>query len=67
MGAPLATMTFIAVLTSPVGLDLYVIQGISRGTIPIGEVIVGCLPFVGTMLVLIAMPETALWLPSVLK
>lgn len=61
----------IAVLTPPVGLNLYVIQGISRGSISIGEVIYGCMPFVASMLVLIAlliaMPETATWLPGAMK
>ena len=61
----------IAVLTPPVGLNLYVIQGISRGTIAIGEVIIGCLPFIASMLVLIAlliaMPEVATWLPAAMK
>jgi C4-dicarboxylate transporter, DctM subunit len=61
----------IAVLTPPVGLNLYVIQGISRGTITIGEVIVGCLPFIASMCVLIAlliaMPQTATWLPAAMK
>ena len=61
----------IAVLTPPVGLNLYVIQGISRGTISIGEVINGCLPFIASMVVLIAlliaMPETATWLPAAMK
>jgi tripartite ATP-independent transporter DctM subunit len=61
----------IAVLTPPVGLNLYVIQGISRGTIPIGDVIKGCLPFLACMVALIAavifFPGIALWLPSVMK
>jgi tripartite ATP-independent transporter DctM subunit len=61
----------IAVLTPPVGLNLYVIQGISRGTIPLSDVIIGCLPFLACMAVLIglviAAPELALWLPSVMK
>ncbi len=61
----------IAVLTPPVGLNLYVIQGISRGAIPIGDVIKGCLPFLACMVVLIALviavPNVALWLPSVMK
>lgn len=61
----------IAVLTPPVGLNLYVIQGISRGTIAIGEVIHGCLPFIASMVVLIALlialPETATWLPTAMK
>ncbi len=61
----------IAVLTPPVGLNLYVIQGISRGSISIGEVITGCLPFIASMVVLIALlialPQTAIWLPGVMK
>lgn len=61
----------IAVLTPPVGLNLYVIQGISRGSITISEVIYGSLPFVGSMLVLIAlliaMPEIATFLPKAMK
>lgn len=61
----------IAVLTPPVGLNLYVIQNISRGTISIGEVITGCLPFIATMVALVAMlimmPGTATWLPELMK
>jgi TRAP-type C4-dicarboxylate transport system permease large subunit len=61
----------IAVLTPPVGLNLYVIQGISRGTIPIGDVIKGCLPFLACMVVLVGMviliPDIALWLPSAMR
>lgn len=61
----------IAVLTPPVGLNLYVIQGISRGTIAIGEVITGCLPFIASMVALIALliarPEVATWLPAAMK
>ena len=61
----------IAVLTPPVGLNLYVIQGISRGSISIGEVIYGCMPFVASMLVLLAllivMPGPATWLPAALQ
>jgi tripartite ATP-independent transporter DctM subunit len=61
----------IAVLTPPVGLNLYVIQGISRGTIPIGDVIKGCLPFLACMVLLIAMviliPDIALWLPAAMR
>lgn len=58
----------IAVLTPPVGLNLYVIQAISRDEVSIGDVIIGCLPFIGTMVLLIAIlilfPEVALWLPE---
>jgi tripartite ATP-independent transporter DctM subunit len=58
----------IAVLTPPVGLNLYVIQGIGRGQVTIGDVIMGCLPFIGALVllvvILILFPETALWLPD---
>lgn len=61
----------IAVLTPPVGLNLYVIQGISRGTIPIGDVIKGCLPFLVCMVALVGLviliPDIALWLPSAMR
>ncbi len=58
----------IAVLTPPVGLNLYVIQAISRDQVSIGDVIIGCLPFIGAMVlligILIAAPDVALWLPE---
>lgn len=61
----------IAVLTPPVGLNLYVIQGIGRGQVTIGDVIMGCLPFIGALVLLIAIlilvPETALWLPDQMR
>lgn len=61
----------IAVLTPPVGLNLYVIQGISRGQVTVGDVIVGSLPFIGALVVLIAImivfPQAALWLPEQVK
>jgi C4-dicarboxylate transporter DctM subunit len=61
----------IAVLTPPVGLNLYVIQGISRGQVTIGEVIRGCFPFIGALVlligILIAFPDVALWLPEQMK
>jgi len=61
----------IAVLTPPVGLNLYVIQAISREQVTIGDVIMGCLPFIGAMVLLIAIliisPEVALWLPDQMR
>jgi tripartite ATP-independent transporter DctM subunit len=58
----------IAVLTPPVGLNLYVIQGISQGKVTIGDVIMGCLPFIAMMvlliIILIIAPDVALWLPE---
>jgi TRAP-type C4-dicarboxylate transport system permease large subunit len=61
----------IAVLTPPVGLNLYVIQGIGRGAVTIGDVIVGCVPFIFALVALIglmiAFPDIALWLPSAMR
>ncbi|OYX42748.1 MAG: hypothetical protein B7Z02_11150 [Rhodobacterales bacterium 32-67-9] len=56
-----------ALITPPVGLNLYVIQGV-RGHGPVGDVIYGALPFVLALLVMIlllmAAPQIALWLPN---
>lgn len=62
----------IAVLTPPVGLNLFVIQGIGRKhDVTIGDVIQGSLPFVAMMLVLLVLmvtfPQIALWLPELMK
>jgi C4-dicarboxylate transporter, DctM subunit len=61
----------IAVLTPPVGLNLYVIQGIGRGVVSISDVVIGCLPFICALTLLIVMliifPGIALWLPGVMR
>ncbi|AHD10546.1 TRAP transporter large permease [Phaeobacter gallaeciensis] len=61
----------IAVLTPPVGLNLYVIQAIGREQVSIGDVIMGCLPFIAAMIllitILIVVPDVALWLPEQMR
>ncbi|NVK16261.1 MAG: TRAP transporter large permease [Rhodobacteraceae bacterium] len=61
----------IAVLTPPVGLNLYVIQAIGREQVSIGDVIMGCLPFIAAMILLISIlilsPDVALWLPEQMR
>jgi tripartite ATP-independent transporter DctM subunit len=57
-----------AMITPPVGINLYVVQGLrKRGKID--DVIIGSAPFVITMLVMIAIlsywPSLALWLPRI--
>lgn len=56
-----------ALITPPVGVNLFVVQGV-RGHGSIGDVIRGVLPFVGTLLVgialLILFPSIALFLPQ---
>ena len=57
-----------ALITPPVGLNLYVVQG-ARKSGNIGEVMLGSIPYAATMLLmaglLIAFPAIALYLPSV--
>ena len=56
-----------ALITPPVGLNLYVIQGVRKSG-HVNDVIVGALPFVAALLVMIgvlmAFPQLALMLPS---
>ncbi len=58
-----------ALITPPVGLNLYVVQG-ARKSGPISDVMLGATPYVAVMLLmamlLIAFPQIALFLPSVL-
>ena len=56
-----------ALITPPIGINLYVVQGIRKSG-PMIDVIKGALPFVVTMFVMLALllifPQLALWLPS---
>jgi tripartite ATP-independent transporter DctM subunit len=58
-----------AVITPPVGLNLYVIKGIAP-QVPLNKIILGALPFVAVELLAIAIlaifPQIALWLPSIM-
>jgi tripartite ATP-independent transporter DctM subunit len=59
-----------ALITPPVGFNLFVVQAVrTRGRIY--DVIVGSLPFVATLMVMIALliafPQIALWLPAKLS
>ncbi|RXJ74026.1 C4-dicarboxylate ABC transporter permease [Veronia nyctiphanis] len=61
----------IAVLTPPVGLNLFVIQNLAKDEVTIGDVIIGCLPFIAALftllILLIGIPDTALWLPELME
>lgn len=61
----------VAVLTPPVGLNLYVIQSLAKKEITIGDVIIGSLPFIGALVFLLGLmvmfPDIALWLPNIMK
>ena len=69
-GILLTVLLETALITPPVGVNLYVVQGIrTRGAL--NDVIAGTLPFVGTMFVMLALlmlfPQIALWLPSAMR
>jgi len=57
-----------ALITPPIGVNLYVVQGIRTGGGPFNDVAYGALPFVLMMGVMVAMlmifPQLALWLPT---
>ena len=59
-----------ALITPPVGLNLYVVQAV-RGRGAFSEICLGALPFVLMMIImiaiLIAFPQLALWLPTILN
>ncbi len=66
-GIYLVLMMEMALITPPMGMNLYVVQGV-RGGGPLRDVILGTLPFLGVMILfvgfLIAVPEFVLWLPG---
>ncbi len=66
-GILLMVMLEAALITPPIGVNLYVVQGI-RGRGSLNDVMIWVIPFVGVMMVMIALlvafPGIALWLPS---
>jgi len=69
-GIILVIMAEIGLVHPPVGMNLFVLQGIGRG-VPITTIAIGALPFLGamfaTVLLLCMFPEIALWLTTHLK
>ncbi len=66
-GILMIVLVEMALITPPVGLNLYVVQG-ARKSGRLSEVMVGCIPYALIMLMmafaLIAFPGLALWLPA---
>lgn len=69
-GILLMVLLEMALLTPPIGINLYVVQGVRR-TGNINDVILGTIPFLITMMLmvvfLIVWPDIATWLPSQFK
>jgi C4-dicarboxylate transporter DctM subunit len=66
-GIFLVLMCELALITPPVGMNLYIVQSV-RGRGSIGTVITGVLPFLGCILLLVALimvfPQVVGWLPN---
>jgi tripartite ATP-independent transporter DctM subunit len=69
-GIMIVIMAEVGLVTPPVGMNLFVLQGIGRG-VPISVIAIGALPFLAAMLVTVLLlcvfPEIALWLTTHLK
>lgn len=68
-GVLMMVLLEMALLTPPIGINLYVVQSVRRkGSLT--DVVIGTLPFLAAMMVmvvlLIVFPEIALWLPGAL-
>jgi len=68
-GIVIVILIEMALITPPVGLNLYVVQSLRRGG-TLNDVIAGSLPFVLVMLLMVALlalfPGLAMWLPGLL-
>ncbi len=57
-----------ALITPPIGINLYVVHGIRQGKGNFNDISIGAIPFVIAMLIMIALllyyPQIALWLPQ---
>lgn len=60
----------LGLITPPVGVNVYVIKGVSPPGISLEDVFRGCIPFLitelVTLIILIAFPIISLWLPSMM-
>jgi len=67
-GIFIVVMCEIALITPPVGMNLFVVQGLRKDSGSFNDVIMGSLPYVFIMIgftaLLIVWPEIATWLPS---
>lgn len=70
-GVFIVLMSEVAMITPPMGMNLFVIQGVRPDKGPLSDVIWGALPFALIMLaftvILIFVPELVTWLPAKMK
>ncbi len=67
-GIFIVLMCELGMITPPVGMNLYVVQGVRKDGGPFRDVVMGAIPYALIMVVftiaLIAFPEVVLWLPN---
>lgn len=70
-GIFIVVMCEIALITPPVGMNLFVVQGVRKGGGDFGDVMYGAMPYVFIMMMfvglLIFFPQIALWLPATMS
>jgi TRAP-type C4-dicarboxylate transport system permease large subunit len=70
-GIFIVLMCEMGLITPPVGMNLFVVQGVRPDGGPIQDVIRGAVPYVGIMLlfaaILIVFPGLATWLPELMR
>ena len=70
-GVFIVIMCELGLITPPVGMNLYVVQGIRSDGGPISDVIMGAIPYAIIMIlftiVLIVFPQLATWLPNLMR
>ena len=63
-------MVEVAVITPPIGLNVYVVKGVVGDIVSIGQLFRGVIPFflmdIVTLLILVCIPQISLWLPSMM-
>ena len=69
-GVLIVLMSEISLISPPVGINAYIIQGIAKD-VPLEEVFRGAVPFIGVLIVatalIVAFPQIALFLPGLMK
>lgn len=71
LGIILIKLLEIGLITPPVGLNIFVIQGAMKNYIPLPKIVKGVLWFIAmditTLALLIAFPSISLWLPGIMR
>jgi tripartite ATP-independent transporter DctM subunit len=70
-GVFIVLMCELGLITPPVGMNLFVVQGIRPDNGPVADVIQGAIPYAAIMILfaglLIAVPDIATWLPELVR